>query len=164
MAKQYRVGAFVRFNNAVMRAMLRMGLSFRSFEILAVAGRKTGRQIRTPIVVFGHGGGRYLIAPYGIVNWVRNLRAAEGRAELIRGRRTEPITAVELPAEDAAPILRASLLAGPPGVPRPIVRLYRRFQVLPYLDVDTNSSLGEFQRAAPKHPVFEVTPASITHR
>jgi hypothetical protein len=154
--KQYRGGAFVRFSNAIMRAMLRTGLSFRSFEILAVAGRKTGRQIRTPIVVFSHGGGRYLVAPYGIVNWVRNLRAAEGRAQLIRGCRTEPVTAVELPPEQAAPILRESLLAGPPGVPRPIVRLYRRFQVLPYLDVDTTSSLEEFERAASTHPVFRV--------
>jgi hypothetical protein len=158
MAKQYRVGGSVRFNNAVMRAMLRMGLGFRSFAILVVAGRKTGRQIRTPIVVFRQGECRYLVAPYGIVNWVRNLRAAEGRAELIRGRRTEPIIATELPPEQAAPILGESLRAGPPGVPRFIVGVYRRFLVLPFLDVDTNSSLAEFERAVSAHPVFLVRP------
>jgi hypothetical protein len=122
MAKQYRVGGSVRFNNAAMCAMLRMGLGFRSFAILVVAGRKTGRQLRTPIVVFRQGECRYVVAPYGIVNWVRNLRAAEGLAELIRGRRTEPIIATELPPEQAAPILGDGLRAGPPGVPRFIVR------------------------------------------
>jgi hypothetical protein len=110
--------------------------------------------------MFADGDNRYLVATYGIVNWVRNLRAAHGRAELIRGRRAQAITAIELPADEAARILRASLRAGPPGVPRLIVRVYRRLLVLPFLDVDMESSSEEFERAALTHPVFLIRPQS----
>jgi deazaflavin-dependent oxidoreductase (nitroreductase family) len=160
MAKQYRVTAFVRFNNAVMRALLRTGVRIGTFAILIVRGRKSGRLIETPLVVFPYDGNRYLIASYGVANWVRNLRAAGGQACLRYGRRTEKILAVELPAEQAAPILRASLRSGPPGIPRLVVRVYRRFFVLPFLDVDINSAPEEFERAALSHPVFLVRPAA----
>ncbi len=98
----------------------------------------------------------YLVASYGVVNWVRNLRAADGRAELRRGHATENITAVELPAEQAGPVLRFSLHTGPPGIPRLIVRIFRRYFVLPYLDVDMDSSDDDFVRSARNHPVFRV--------
>jgi deazaflavin-dependent oxidoreductase (nitroreductase family) len=160
MAKQYRAGAFVRFNNAFMRTVLRTGVRFGTFAILVVRGRKTGRRIQTPLVVFPHRDNDYLVASYGIVNWVRNIRAAQGRAELVRHRRAETITAVELPPEQGAPILRYSLQSGPPGIPRLIVRAYRRFQVLPYLDVDMNSSPQEFERSASTHPVFLIKAGS----
>jgi deazaflavin-dependent oxidoreductase (nitroreductase family) len=158
MPKTYRVGLFERANNAVMRALIGLGVRIGTFAVLTVPGRRTGRPVDVPLVVFPHGGNRYLVAPYGVVNWVRNLRAAEGRAELRRGRLTERITATELSAQDAAPILRLSLQNGPPGIPQPIVRVFRRFFVLPYLDVDMNSSDEDFVRSARDHPVFRVTP------
>jgi deazaflavin-dependent oxidoreductase (nitroreductase family) len=156
MPKQYRVGLFVRSNNAVMRSLVNAGVKMGTFAILRVPGRKTGRPVDVPLVVFPHESERYLIASYGIVNWVRNLRAAHGWAELRRGRDTEKITATELSDAEAGPILRISLLAGPPGIPRPMVRIFRRFSVLPYLDVDMNSSAEDFVRSARNHPVFRV--------
>jgi deazaflavin-dependent oxidoreductase (nitroreductase family) len=159
MPRTYRVGAFVRFNNAVMRSLLRLGARFGTFAILIVPGRKTGRPIQIPLVVFPYGDNHYLVASYGVVNWVRNLRAAGGRAKLSRGRRTEQITTTELSPEQAAPILRYSLRNGPPGIPRPVVRVFRRFFVLPYLDVHMDSSLQEFQRTAASHPVFQIAPS-----
>jgi deazaflavin-dependent oxidoreductase (nitroreductase family) len=156
MPKPYRVGTFVRFNNAVMRSLIRAGVRIGTFAVLTVPGRRTGREVHVPLVVFPHGGDRYLVASYGVVNWVRNLRAADGRGELRRGRTTEKITALELPAERAGPILRFSLHTGPPGIPRPIVAMFRRFFVLPYLDVDMQSSDHDFVRSAGNHPVFLV--------
>jgi hypothetical protein len=156
MPKPYRVGIFVRFNNAVMRSLVRAGVRMGTFAVLTVPGRRTGRGVHVPLVVFPYRGDRYLIASYGVVNWVRNLRAAGGRAELRRGRTTEKITAIELPAEQAGPILRFSLQTGPPGIPRPIVAVFRRFFVLPYLDVDLKSSNDDFVRSARNHPVFLV--------
>jgi deazaflavin-dependent oxidoreductase (nitroreductase family) len=158
MPKPYRVGLFVRSNNAVMRALIRAGARIGTFAILTVPGRKTGRPVNVPLVVFTHGGNRYLVASYGIVNWVRNIRAAGGRAELWRGRAVEKITAIELPPEKAGPILRFSLRTGPPGIPRPIVRIFRRYAVLPYVDVDMDSSDDDFVRSALGHPVFQVQP------
>ena len=156
MPKQYRVGLFVRSNNAVMRTLIRAGVRIGTFAVLTVRGRKTGRPVDVPLVVFPHDGDRYLVASYGVVNWVRNLRAASGMAELRRGNAIEKIRAVELPAEEAGPILKSSLHAGPPGIPRPIVRMFRRYSVLPYLDVDLYSSDDDFVRASRHHPVFEV--------
>ncbi len=159
MPKPYRVGVFVRSNNAVMRSLIRAGVSIGTFAVLTVPGRRTGRPVHVPLVVFPYSGNRHLIASYGVVNWVRNLRAADGRAELRRGRATEKITAIELSAEQAGPILRFSLQTGPPGIPRLIVRMFRRFFVLPYLDVDMNSSDDDFARSARNHPVFLVQSA-----
>jgi deazaflavin-dependent oxidoreductase (nitroreductase family) len=160
MPKPYRVGLFVRSNNAVMRSLIRAGIRIGTFAVLTAPGRRTGRPVHVPLVVFSHGGNRYLVASYGVVNWVQNLRAAGGRAELRRGHTTEKITTIELPPEQAGPILRFSLQAGPPGIPRPIVRIFRRFFVLPYLDVDMSSSGDEFARSAVRHPVFLVQTAT----
>jgi deazaflavin-dependent oxidoreductase (nitroreductase family) len=160
MPKPYRVGLFVRSNNAVMRSLVRAGVRIGTFAVLTVPGRKTGRPVNVPLVVFRHGGDRYLVASYGIVNWVRNIRAAEGRAELRRGHTSEKISAIELPPEQAGPILQFSLQNGPPGIPRPIVRIFRRFFVLPYLDVDMTSSGTDFVKSAHNHPVFRVQPVA----
>jgi deazaflavin-dependent oxidoreductase (nitroreductase family) len=159
MPKPYRVGVFVRSNNAVMRWLIRAGVRIGTFAVLTVPGRRTGRPVHVPLVVFPYGGNRHLVASYGVVNWVRNLRAADGKAELRRGRATEKITAIELSAEQAGPILRFSLQTGPPGIPRLIVGMFRRFFVLPYLDVDMNSSDDDFARSARNHPVFLVQSA-----
>jgi len=158
MPKPYRVNRFMRINNAVMRSLIGTGARIGTFAVLTVPGRKTSRPVSVPLVVFPHDGDRYLVASYGVVNWVRNLRAAEGRAQLRRGHTIENICAVELAAEQAGPILQASLRAGPPGIPRPIVRIFRRYFVLPYLDVDMNASDDDFVRAARHHPVFRLRP------
>jgi deazaflavin-dependent oxidoreductase (nitroreductase family) len=142
-----------------MRWLIRAGVRIGTFAVLTVPGRRTGRPVHVPLVVFPYGGNRHLVASYGVVNWVRNLRAADGRAELRRGRATEKITAIELSAEQAGPILRFSLQTGPPGIPRLVVRMFRRFFVLPYLDVDMNSSDDDFARSAHNHPVFLVQSA-----
>ncbi len=160
MAKPYRVTAFVRLNNAFMSAAVRLGVNLGSFALLTVRGRKSGKPIATPVAVFEQDGKRYLIASYGAVNWVRNLRAAGGEATLTSGRHSERIRAVELAPQAAAPIFRDALRAGPPGIPAPIVRAYRRFFVLPYLNITTNATLEECEREALTHPVFLIQSAA----
>src|SRR5712691_6497457 len=99
MAKPYRVTAFVRINNAMTSSLLRLGVNIGSFSLLTVRGRKSGKPIETPIAIFVQDQKRYLITPYGVVNWVRNLREAGGEAILTRNRRTERIHAIELEPE-----------------------------------------------------------------
>jgi len=94
MPKHYRVGAFVRFNNAVMKSLLRTDVPVGTFEILTVRGRKSGQPIEIPLVVWPKDGNRYLIAAYGVVNWVLNLRSAGGEATLTRGRRWARLGAI----------------------------------------------------------------------
>src|SRR3989440_7411702 len=109
MAKQYRVNAFVRINNAMISSLLRLGIKVGSFSLLTIRGRKSGKPIATPIAIFVQDQKRYLVATYGVVNWVRNLRAAGGEASLVRGRNTENIHAIELEPESAAPICREAV-------------------------------------------------------
>ncbi len=154
MAKHYRVNTFVRINNAMTSTLLRLGVNVWSFALLTVRGRKSGKPIETPIAIFVQEGKHYLITPYGVVNWVRNLRAAGGEATLTRSRRTEKIHAIELPPEVAAPIFQEAVRSGPPGIPAPIFRGYRSLFVLPYLNVTANSTLEEFEREVLTHPVF----------
>ena len=154
MAKPYRVNAFVRINNSIISSLLHLGISMGSFALLTVRGRKSGKPIETPIAIFVHEGKSYLIASYGIVNWVRNLRAAGGEATITRSRRTVKIHTIELPPEVSAPILREALLSGPPGIPDVLIRVYRSYFVLPYLNVTVESSLEEFKREVFTHPVF----------
>jgi F420H(2)-dependent quinone reductase len=89
MPKPYRVGVFARSNNAVMRSPIGAGVTIGKFAVPTVAGRKSGRPVNIPLVVFRHAGDRYLVAPYGVVNWVRNLRAAEGRRTATRPHHRE---------------------------------------------------------------------------
>ena len=159
MAKSYRFNAFVRLNNTMTTSLLRLGIKMWSFSLLTVRGRKSGKPIVTPVAIFVQDQQRYLIATYGVVNWVRNLRAAGGEATLTRRRHSEKIHAIELSPEAAAPVFREALRSGPPGIPAVIFRVYRALMVLPYLDVTENASLEEFEREVLTHPVFLVQPA-----
>jgi deazaflavin-dependent oxidoreductase (nitroreductase family) len=71
--------------------VMRLGLA----TTLAVRGRKSGAWRTAPVNVLELEGERYLVAPRGETQWVRNLRAAGG-GELRRRSRSEAFTAVEL--------------------------------------------------------------------
>ena len=95
--------------NRVVALLTRLGVSVWGSRILRVAGRKSGRLYTTPVNLLTLDGTRYLVAPRGNTQWVRNLRAAGGTGELRVGRRVEVFTADEI-ADDAKPaVLRAYL-------------------------------------------------------
>jgi deazaflavin-dependent oxidoreductase (nitroreductase family) len=122
-----------------------MGVPLGPMTLLTVRGRKSGEPRTTPVAITEQDRQRIIVGTFGDVNWVRNLRAA-GEATLTRGRRSERVTVRELSAEEAAPLLKRAL-SGAPGMIRG------------YFDVTPDSSLGEFVREAPRHPVFLVAPA-----
>ena len=99
-------GWFTRnvFNRAVRRST-RMGVSIAGSRDLRVRGRSSGEWRSTPVNVLTFAGARYLVAPRGVTQWVRNLRAAGG-GELRVGRRAEAFVAHELSDEAKAPVLR----------------------------------------------------------
>jgi deazaflavin-dependent oxidoreductase (nitroreductase family) len=82
--------------------VMRLGLT----STLAVRGRTTGEWRTVPVNVLDLDGTRYLVAPRGETQWVRNLRAA-GEGELRRRGRSERFRAVELPDEDKPPVIAA---------------------------------------------------------
>ena len=92
------------FNRAV-RRLTRWGISVAGSRELRVRGRRSGEWRSTPVNLLVLDGERYLVAPRGTTQWVRNLRIAGGR-ELRVGRRTEQFVATELAATDKLPVLR----------------------------------------------------------
>ena len=83
---------------------LAMRLGMRGVATLTVTGRRTGESHKVPVIPVEVGDSRYLVAPYGESDWVRNLRVA-GKGELTRKGRTESFDAVEVPVDQRAPII-----------------------------------------------------------
>ena len=148
MAKQFQYSFVFKAGNAVQRGLLALGISLNDTALITVAGRKSGRPHSTPITMVEVDGQRYIQSPFGNVTWVKNLRAA-GTATLSWGRRHETISATELSAEQAAPVIKAILGKAPKMIQE-------------YFDVTPASSLEEFIRDAPNHAVFAVQPAVST--
>lgn len=138
-------GFFTRtlFNGTV-RQLTRWGLSVWGSRELRVRGRSSGEWRTTPVNLLTVDGQRYLVAPRGHTQWVRNLRAA-GTGELRVGRRVEQFSASELPDDLKAPIVREYL---------------RRWkwevgQFFPGLDAHATDE--QVREIAPGIPVFGVT-------
>ena len=145
MAKTYQMNAFTRFGNTMSAAMIKLGIGPAGLHLLRVRGRKTGLLRTTPVNLIEHQGRRWLVAPYGEVAWVRNVRAA-GQAELLRGSTAERIQLREATTEEAVPVLRAYLRQ-------------LKLVVGPYFDVSPSSPDAAFVAEAPRHPVFLLTGA-----
>jgi deazaflavin-dependent oxidoreductase (nitroreductase family) len=84
---------------------LAMKFGIGGSQTLVVPGRRTGEPQKLPVIPVEHEGAQYLVSTRGESDWVRNLRAAEGRGEIRKGGATEPFHATEVPAEERAPII-----------------------------------------------------------
>lgn len=100
-------GFEIYFNRAVGQ-LAKLGISLMGTRMLAVKGRTSGQWRTTPVNLLTVGDARYLVAPRGEAQWVRNIRAAGG-GELRLGRATEKFTVTELADADKPPIIRAYL-------------------------------------------------------
>ena len=99
------VPSWVPFFNRFAKFLLSAGIPMGPNVLLTVRGRKTGLPRSTPVTLIKGAGRRGLIAPFGEVNWVRNLRAA-GHATISAGRWQEEVTAVELGYAEAVEFIR----------------------------------------------------------
>ena len=145
MAHYNRPGPFTKhvFNRAV-AGLTRLGVSVAGSRVLEVPGRKSGEPRRTPVNPLTFEGRRYLVAPRGHTQWVRNLRAS-GSGRLLVGRRAEDFTATELPDEDKPPLLRAYLKKW-------------KWEVGQFFGgVGPDAPDEELRRIAPDHPVFRLS-------
>jgi deazaflavin-dependent oxidoreductase (nitroreductase family) len=91
--------------NRMVRLLTRLGISVAGSRELRVRGRTTGEWRSTPVNLLTVDGLRYLVAPRGTTQWVRNIRESGG-GELRHGRQTEAFRAVEVADSDKVPILR----------------------------------------------------------
>jgi deazaflavin-dependent oxidoreductase (nitroreductase family) len=133
------------FNQLVV-GLTRLGLSVRGSRELRVRGRTSGEWRKNPVNLLHHDGERYLVAPRGRTQWVRNLEAA-GTGELRVGRRVEEFRATAVADADKVDILRDYLH-------------HWKMEVGVFFDgVGPDASDAELAAIAPGYPVFQIQPA-----
>jgi deazaflavin-dependent oxidoreductase (nitroreductase family) len=141
MATSYRLGRMRRLVNAVVTPLVRFGLAGRNTYLLTVEGRKSGRRYSTPVTLVADDEERWLVAPYGERNWVKNARAA-GWIELSRAGKSEKVRVTEVDAAQAGPVLK---------------RYRRKYRVTgSFFDARAGDPVEVFIAEAPRHPVFRL--------
>ena len=78
----------------IARTLLAAGVPMGFNGLITIRGRMTGLPRTTPVAIIDASGRRWVWAPWGDVQWVRNLRVAGGATITLRGR-TEDVIAIE---------------------------------------------------------------------
>ena len=144
-----RVPRHISLFSPLLQAFLKAGLPVGPNSLITIRGRKSGEPRTAGVAVIEVSGRRWIWAPWGDVNWVRNLRAA-GRATLTRRGRNEDVTAIELDGDERERFFRDVLGPFAKSIPggMTFVRL---------LD---QTDLRDPVEAAKDRRVFELHPAS----
>jgi hypothetical protein len=138
-----RPTAMERAFNRLFGFLVGLGFGLNHNYLLQVRGRKSGRLCSTPIDLLEIGGKRFLVAPRGRTQWIRNAEAA-GEVTQKKGRsrqsyRLQPVADPEKPE-----LLKAYLDSFKTTVQR-------------YFPVPAGSAVQVFASLAANYPVFELT-------
>jgi deazaflavin-dependent oxidoreductase (nitroreductase family) len=136
--------------NRAVGTLVRLGIGLPHMRLLEVRGRKSGTLYSVPVDLLVEQGRRYLVAPRGYTQWVRNAEAA-GDITLRRGGRVERYRLRALPDAEKPAILKAYL------------DRFRR-EVQRYFSVPASSPAERFGPLAPRYPVYELLPAATDWR
>jgi deazaflavin-dependent oxidoreductase (nitroreductase family) len=139
-------GLATRAFNKVVQRLTKLGVSVWGSRVLMVRGRKSGAVREVPVNLLSLGGKRFLVAPRGETQWVRNLRAA-GEGQLRVGSRVEAFTYRELADAEKPAVLRSYLKRW-------------KVEVGVFFDgVDAGAPEEKLRDIAPGYPVFEISVA-----
>ncbi len=133
-----------RFFNRFFGVLVGLGLGLPHNYLVQVRGRKSGKVYSTPIDLLEISGKRYLVAPRGRTQWVRNAEAA-GEVILKKGRTRLRYRIRPVSENDKPELLKAYL---------------DRFRttVQRYFAVQAGPPPQAFMEIAPNYPVFELLP------
>ncbi len=131
-----------RVFNPLVAALTRSGISVMGSRVLEVTGRVSGLPQRVPVNLLSFEDRYYLVSARGTGQWVRNVRAAGGRLDLLLGRKRQHVVATELPDADKPPVLRAYL------------RRWKAEVGVFFDGVTADSGDDELLAIGPRHPVF----------
>src|SRR4051812_10758585 len=136
--------AVERLFNRFFGFIVGLGLGFKHNFLLEVRGRTSGKLYSTPIDLLDIEGKRYLVAPRGNTQWVRNAHAA-GEVSLKRGSFHQRFRVIPLVDGEKPPLLKAYL---------------DRFkaEVQRYFPIAAGSDVSAFADIAAHYPVFELQP------
>ncbi len=142
-----RIPRWIGLVNAVAKFLSAAGVPMGFNGLVTIRGRKSGLPRTTPVAIIEVSGRRWVWAPWGEVQWVRNLRAT-GCATVTVRRRKEEVSATELDPTQRVGFFRDIL--GPLGRGIPLGVYFIRI-----VDkVDLNHPV----EAAEGRPVFELHP------
>ena len=134
--------AVERLFNRIFGSLVGLGLGFSYNYLLQVRGRKSGRSYSTPINLLELAGKRFLVAPRGRMQWVRNAEAA-GEVTLKKGRKQQRFRLRPVPDTEKPEILKAYL------------DNFKR-EVQRYFPVPAGSPIPAFTQVTQNYPVFEL--------
>lgn len=131
--------------NRTFGLLVGLGIGPAHTYVLKVRGRKSGRIYSTPVDLLELGGKRFLVAPRGRTQWVRNAESA-GQITLKKGRTRQDFRLRPISDADKPEILKAYLDS------------FRR-EVQRYFPVPAGSSGEAFRQLAANYPAFELIQA-----
>jgi len=131
-----------KFFNRAFGFLVGLGIGPAHIHLLEVRGRKSGKLFSTPVDLLELNSKRYLVAPRGRTQWVRNAEAA-GEIVLKKGSKRQNFRLRPIPDAEKPPILKAYLDS------------YRR-EVQRYFTVTAGSPLEAFRDGASSYPAFEL--------
>jgi deazaflavin-dependent oxidoreductase (nitroreductase family) len=131
-----------RFFNRLFGVLVGWGIGLSHNYLLQVEGRKTGRTYSTPVNILDYKGRRFLVAPRGETQWVRNARVS-GRVSLKKGRQRQSFALRQLNDDEKPEILREYLNRYKTTVQR-------------YFSVPAGAPVAAFSSVASQYPVFEL--------
>lgn len=141
--------SFERWFNRAFGVLVGLGLAPADYYLLQVRGRKSGRTHSTPVNLVRVGGRRFLVAPRGATQWVRNAGVA-GEVVLKRGRIRERFRVRAVPGAEKPEILRTYLDRF-------------RMTVQRYFPLPAGSAAGDFVPLVGRYPVFELLGTGGVH-
>ena len=136
---------FEKLFNRSFGFLVGLGLGPSHIYLLQVRGRKSGKLFSTPVDLLELQGKRYLVAPRGRTQWVRNAEAA-GEITLKKGGTRQQFHLRPIPEADKPQILKAYLDS------------FKR-EVQRYFPVAAGSPPATFVAIAESYPVFELLSA-----
>ncbi|NWJ47910.1 MAG: nitroreductase family deazaflavin-dependent oxidoreductase [Chloroflexi bacterium] len=142
MPKAYQRNFIVKFVNTLVTFLTKLGIAPKNQYILEVKGRKSGKIYTTPVILVVENTRRWLVSPYGEVQWVKNARAV-GQVTLKRKGLTETVTITEIDGTERGEILKKYL------------KLASITQ--PYFNVSVDATLEAFEAEGKLHPVFSIS-------
>ncbi len=142
MYREGRPNALAKMLNRLWAALNALGISPEDRVALEVIGRRSGKVISFPLVMTSLDGERFLVSMLGPeANWVRNVKAAGGKAKLRHGI-SEQVLLHEVDVKERAPILKAYLQIAPGG--------------RAHIPVSMDAPIPELEKIAYRYPVFRI--------
>ncbi|MGR8946620.1 MAG: nitroreductase/quinone reductase family protein [Gammaproteobacteria bacterium] len=135
---------FEHWFNALVALLAKFGITFRDGYRLLVAGRKSGKIYSVAVTVPTIGSEKFLVAPRGETQWVRNARAA-GEVNLEKGALNDRYVIEEIFGEKKNQVLAEYLNRYQKAVQR-------------YFPVSAGAAPQQFEAIADAFPVFVLRP------